>query len=102
MHLGTTERDGCHVGASTFIAASHPSESCGKNGLPLTPNSTRVLGMAQALLSVSHPNLCTYIDFVKSKSGKRHAAQLNPGSSGGSRLDVVECGFTQNASLESL
>lgn len=59
-----------NFGASTFFASAHPSESCGSNGLPLTPNSIRILGCAHALYLINHPNLCTYIDVLRGKHGK--------------------------------
>ena len=58
------------IAAWTFLAASHPHESCGINGLPLTPNSVRILGKFQFLLSLDHPNLCKYLDLIRGKHGK--------------------------------
>ncbi|PVD34294.1 hypothetical protein C0Q70_05563 [Pomacea canaliculata] len=54
-------------GVSTFYAASHPNDKCGPNGLPLTPNSIKVLGRFQYLTTIEHPWLCRYIDIAKSK-----------------------------------
>lgn len=56
-----------HLGASTFFASAHPSESCGSNGLPLTPNSIRIYGRAQALGLINHPHLCAYVDIHRGK-----------------------------------
>ncbi|RXG72867.1 TBC domain-containing protein kinase-like protein, partial [Armadillidium vulgare] len=56
-----------HLGVSTFFASSHPSESCGSNGLPLTPNSIRIYGRARMLNLINHPHLCTYIDVFRGK-----------------------------------
>lgn len=56
-----------HLGASTFFASAHPSESCGSNGLPLTPNSIRIYGQAKALQLVKHPHLCSYVDIHRGK-----------------------------------
>ena len=50
---------------NSFVASQHPSESCGHNGLPLTPNSIGILGRAEILKSISHPNLCSYLDFQR-------------------------------------
>lgn len=55
------------LGASTFVASAHPSESCGSNGLPLTPNSVKILGRAQRLYSVAHPHLCHYVHVQRGK-----------------------------------
>lgn len=55
--------------ASTFFAKSHPSEVCGTNGLPLTPNSIVILGRAQKLKIIRHQNLCQYLDVIRSKHG---------------------------------
>lgn len=46
---------------------SHPADSCGLNGLPLTPNSVKILGNGQILKSVDHPNLAKFVDIVRGK-----------------------------------
>ena len=51
----------------SFVASQHPAESCGHNGLPLTPNSIAILGQAEVLKSLDHPRLCTYLDFRRGK-----------------------------------
>ena len=56
-------------GASTFCASCHANEQCGANGLPLTPNSIRILGRFQRLKTVEHPKLCAYLDLVRAKHG---------------------------------
>ncbi|XP_013138516.1 PREDICTED: TBC domain-containing protein kinase-like protein [Papilio polytes] len=53
--------------ACTYFAKNHPGETCGSNGLPLTPSSISILGRAQRLLTVQHPNLCTYLDIIRGK-----------------------------------
>eukprot|EP00095_Tigriopus_kingsejongensis_P010865 snap_masked-scaffold864_size87066-processed-gene-0.0 protein:Tk10865 transcript:snap_masked-scaffold864_size87066-processed-gene-0.0-mRNA-1 annotation:"hypothetical protein CAPTEDRAFT_220004" len=50
---------------TSLTAARHPSESCGHNGLPLTPNSITILGRAQGLRSLAHPHLCTFLDCLR-------------------------------------
>lgn len=57
------------LGASTFVASAHPSESCGSNGLPLTPNSVRILGRAHHLYNIHHPHLCCYVHVQRGKHG---------------------------------
>ncbi len=57
-------------GVQTFYAASHPNDKCGANGLPLTPNSVKILGKFQLLKSLSHPRLCHYLDISKTKHGE--------------------------------
>ena len=52
---------------SSFVACQHPVESCRHNGLPLTPNSTSIIGRAQVLKAISHPNLCSYLDCQRGK-----------------------------------
>ena len=52
---------------SSFVACQHPVESCRHNGLPLTPNSTSIIGKAQILKSILHPNLCSYLDCQRGK-----------------------------------
>ena len=46
---------------------SHPAESCGLNGLPLTPHSISILGAAQILLTCDHSNLARYLDIQRGK-----------------------------------
>ena len=36
--LGTVSGSGARLAVSSFVSASHPTESCGVNGLPLTPH----------------------------------------------------------------
>lgn len=64
--LDTEER--C-LGGMTFFAQSHPSELCGSNGLPLTPNSITIYGKSQYLKTIHHSNLSTYLDIIRSKHG---------------------------------
>ena len=65
-----------HLGAQTFVAFSHPNDQCGANGLPLTPNSIRILGRMQELKNINHENLCKYIDITRSKHGKKYSAKI--------------------------
>lgn len=55
---------------STFFAMRHSGELCGSNGLPLTPNSITILGRSQYLKTLSHSNLCSYLDIIRGKHGK--------------------------------
>ena len=57
MELGATGMAGAGLAVSSFVASSHPAESCGLNGLPLTPHSTAILGAGQLLLTCRHPRL---------------------------------------------
>ena len=57
------------MGISTFLASIHPADTCGTNGLPLTPNSIVIYGKFQRLKTLSHPNLCEYLDIVRGKHG---------------------------------
>ncbi|XP_050532151.1 TBC domain-containing protein kinase-like protein isoform X2 [Daktulosphaira vitifoliae] len=57
-------------GVQTLFAARHTSESCGTNGLPLTPNSITILGRAQKLRTLSHPNLILHLDFIRQQHGR--------------------------------
>ena len=58
-----------YIAVQTFNASRHPTESCGSNGLPLTPNSISILGQAERLktLSLTHPNLCVFLDCLRGK-----------------------------------
>ncbi|XP_034942372.1 TBC domain-containing protein kinase-like protein [Chelonus insularis] len=55
------------LGGMTFFAQSHPSELCGSNGLPLTPNSITIFGKSQFLKTIEHNNLSKYLDIIRSK-----------------------------------
>lgn len=57
-------------GLTTFFARSHPNDKCGANGLPLTPNSIKILGRFEHLKTISHENLCKYIDIQRGKHGE--------------------------------
>ncbi|XP_013390013.1 TBC domain-containing protein kinase-like protein [Lingula anatina] len=59
--------DNAELSVITFAAASHPNDQCGANGLPLTPNSIRILGLFQKVKSQKHPRLCRYIDIERGK-----------------------------------
>jgi len=52
-----------------FITSSQRKDSCGTNGLPLTPNSILILGRSQYLKSLRHPNLAQYVDIIRGKHG---------------------------------
>lgn len=58
-------------GALTFFAKEHKGDSCGSNGLPLTPNSIIIYGNAQILKTLNHPFLCQYLDIIRGKHGTR-------------------------------
>ncbi|XP_045476153.1 TBC domain-containing protein kinase-like protein [Harmonia axyridis] len=53
--------------ATTFFAKQHKGETCGSNGLPLTPNSIIIFGRAQILKTIIHPYLCEYLDIIRGK-----------------------------------
>ncbi|GAB1288131.1 TBC domain-containing protein kinase-like protein [Apodemus speciosus] len=55
------------MGAFTFFASSLPHDVCGSNGLPLTPNSIKILGRFQILKTITHPRLCQYVDISRGK-----------------------------------
>ncbi|XP_066912970.1 TBC domain-containing protein kinase-like protein [Clytia hemisphaerica] len=58
---------GANLGLFSFLASSHPTDTCGQNGLPVTPNSIRILGRFQKLKLLQHPHLCQYVDIVRGK-----------------------------------
>lgn len=58
---------GAELSISSFIAARHPSESCGTNGLPLTPNSIAIYGQSKVLETLSHPNLVVFLECLREK-----------------------------------
>uniref|UniRef100_A0A3Q3KES3 TBC domain-containing protein kinase-like protein n=1 Tax=Monopterus albus TaxID=43700 RepID=A0A3Q3KES3_MONAL len=55
------------LGAFTFFASALPHDVCGSNGLPLTPNSIKILGRFQILKTITHPRLCHYVDITRGK-----------------------------------
>ncbi|XP_075056919.1 TBC domain-containing protein kinase-like protein isoform X3 [Mixophyes fleayi] len=55
------------LGAFTFFASALPHDVCGSNGLPLTPNSIKILGRFQVLKTIVHPRLCQYVDISRGK-----------------------------------
>ena len=68
MDLRSTRlRGDADIAITSFVAARHPTESCGTNGLPLTPNSVAILGQSQRLRLLAHKNLCTHLDCVRGK-----------------------------------
>ncbi|XP_055709759.1 TBC domain-containing protein kinase-like protein [Phlebotomus papatasi] len=56
-----------NLAAYTFFARCHSADTCGTNGLPLTPNSISIFGLAQFLKSINHPNLCDFIEIIRGK-----------------------------------
>ena len=58
------------MGAFTFFASALPHDVCGSNGLPLTPNSIKILGRFQILKTITHPRLCQYVDISRGKHGE--------------------------------
>ena len=58
-----------NLGLFTFCAANHPVESCGSNGLPLTPNSIQILGKFHSLSQLEHANICSYIEISRIQHG---------------------------------
>ncbi|KAB0344385.1 hypothetical protein FD754_021311 [Muntiacus muntjak] len=60
------------MGAFTFFASALPHDVCGSNGLPLTPNSIKILGRFQILKTITHPRLCQYGHVKLAKFGLYH------------------------------
>lgn len=53
------------LGLLSFLARPYPSDKCGSNGLPLTPNSIRIYGKFQSLKTLISPYLCRYVDIQR-------------------------------------
>lgn len=68
------------LGAFTFFASALPHDVCGSNGLPLTPNSIKILGRFQVLKTITHPRLCQYVDMSRGKHGMTLCLPLCKGS----------------------
>lgn len=58
------------IGISTFFPCPHPTDLCGTNGLPLTPNSIVIMGRFQQLKNLYHQNVCQYLDIIRAKHGE--------------------------------
>ena len=58
------------LAASTFCAGQHRADECDSRGLPLTLNSTNIIGRFQALRTVQHPHLCAYLDISSARNGE--------------------------------
>ena len=58
------------IGISTFFPSPHPTDQCGTNGLPLTPNSIVIIGRFQRLKTLYHQNVCQYLDIIRAKHGE--------------------------------
>ncbi|XP_063674727.1 TBC domain-containing protein kinase-like protein [Bolinopsis microptera] len=57
---------GC-FGVVPLHVAQHPHNCISNNGLPITHNSVRLIGRYADLTSLSHPNICRYLDIVRGK-----------------------------------
>lgn len=55
------------IGLTTFTTSPVPHNKCGSDGLPVTPNSIKVLGRAQKIKALKHKHLCKYLDFCRGK-----------------------------------
>lgn len=57
------------LGATSFCAKQHGADECDSKGLPLTPNSTNIIGKFESLKALYHPHLTIYLDAKKLKNG---------------------------------
>ncbi|KAG7278552.1 hypothetical protein CRUP_033420, partial [Coryphaenoides rupestris] len=55
------------AGRVHLLRLGAPHDVCGSNGLPLTPNSIKILGRFQILKTFTHPRLCQYVDISRGK-----------------------------------
>jgi len=67
MEVGGAGLGEALLGVTSFMSSSHPAESCGMNGLPLTPNSISIMGASQLLKTARHQNLARYLDVCRGK-----------------------------------
>lgn len=65
--LEVFQRPDLAFGGQTYFAKQHAVDTCGSNGLPLTPNSITIYGRAQLLKMLTHPALCKYLDIIRGK-----------------------------------
>lgn len=64
------------IGISTFFPSPHPTDQCGTNGLPLTPNSIVIMGRFQHLKNLYHENVCQYLDIIRVKHGEYNTKKV--------------------------
>lgn len=83
------------LGAFTFFASALPHDVCGSNGLPLTPNSIKILGRFQILKTVTHPRLCQYVDISRGKHG-RNLSQITETTDSEHHIFFITFSFTDN------
>ncbi|XP_043192085.1 TBC domain-containing protein kinase-like protein [Amphibalanus amphitrite] len=99
---------GAGLGICTFFASAHPNESCGMNGLPLTPNSIQILGEFQYLKTLKHPNICQYVDICRGKHerlmvvSERYGHCVADALAAGSPLDTVRLAWELLQALHHL
>ncbi|KAL1492194.1 hypothetical protein ABEB36_012677 [Hypothenemus hampei] len=67
MSLQLLKHPQMQFGATTFFAKQHKGDTCGSNGLPLTPNSIIIVGRAQILKTFNCKYLCQYLDVIRGK-----------------------------------
>ena len=65
-----TSLDKAGLALHSFCAFRSSSESCGSNGLPLTPKSVQILGKFNSLSQLDHNNLCNYVEICRIQHGK--------------------------------
>lgn len=60
--------DGAVLAVMSFYVRRHSTDSCGPNGLPLTPNTVRICGLAQVIIfDLSYVLFRIMIFFLKNK-----------------------------------
>ena len=82
------------LGCMSFVTTPVPHNVCGSNGLPLTPNCIKVLGLAQELLTLKHENLCKYVYFECGKHDRVFAVSEH-------YLQSLELKITSSVSISS-
>ncbi|XP_064636191.1 TBC domain-containing protein kinase-like protein [Lineus longissimus] len=75
--MSTLTLGSAQFGVATFFASRYPNDKCGANGLPLTPNSIKILGRFQRLKVLEHPRLCKYLYMVRAKHERLIAVTEN-------------------------
>lgn len=90
------------IGLFTFLASAHPADTCGTDGLPVTPNSIKIVGRFQELKLLEHPRLCQYVDIIRGKHERLVVVSEFYGHSIQDHFDNVDNEVMQLSELQTL
>lgn len=71
VSISVMDRVDVSLASLSFDSSTCSNIICGSNGLPLTPNSIRIIGAFKAQVEkVKHPNLTRYVECIRDKNGE--------------------------------